>query len=177
MVVHKIIRGFLGVVGVVVVAFTMLSVVAVWSGYRFNPSSSAPVGIWKISARDPQRFSVGEYVFICPPIHDVVSDLVKDGHLFRGRCESGTVPFIKEVIARGEGSFRVGDDGVYIDGELIPETAPYPWHNLHPAAATDIKSDEFIAIQTMHAGSIDSRYFGPLLAADVIGVIEPVWIF
>ena len=107
----------------------------------------------------------------------MLRDLIKSGHMLRGRCDSGTVPFIKEVIARGSGTFRVGDDGVYIDDELIAQTAPYPWHNLNPAAATNIKTDQFIAIQTMHAGSIDSRYFGPLMVDDVIGVIEPVWIF
>jgi len=176
-VVHKVIRWLVGTLGALVICFTVFAVAAVHVGYRFNPSSSAPVGIWKISQENPVDLNVGSYVLICPPHHDVLSNLVQQGRMFKGRCDSGTVPFIKEVIAQGSGSFRVGKDGVYINESLIPLTAPYPWENLIPAEPSDIGAGEFVAIQTMHVGSIDSRYFGPLKVADVIGVIEPVWIF
>ena len=177
MVVHKIIRSVCVLVGITVVGFTIMAVLAVSDGYRFNPTSSAPVGIWKITEKEPERLNVGEYVFICPPKHEVLSSLIKQGRMFRGLCDSGTVPFIKEVVAHSDGEFRVEDDGVYINNQLIPQTAPYPWENLIPAAASDIESGEFVAIQTMHVGPIDSRYFGPLAVADVIGVIEPVWTY
>jgi len=176
-VVHKIIRFVVGSLGVGVVGFTVVAVLAVWTGYRLNPSSSAPVGIWKISENSPAELVVGEYVLICPPEHEVLSNLLHQGRMWKGRCDSGTVPFIKEVAASKGGAFRVSDEGVFIDEKLIPQTAPYPWENLIPAKPSIIGAGEFVAIQTMHVGSIDSRYFGPLKVSDVIGVIEPVWIF
>jgi len=174
---HKIIRGCVGTLGFLVISFTLFAVLAVQDGYRFNPSSSAPVGIWKISQKKPEALIIGEYVLICPPRHDVLMKLVSEGRMFKGRCDSGTVPFIKEVIAQGSGSFRVDEEGVFINETLVPLTAPYPWENLLPAEPTVIGTGEFVAIQTMHVGSIDSRYFGPLKVSEVIGVIEPVWIF
>ena len=163
--------------GATTVAFTLVAVFAVRDGYRFNPTSSAPVGVWKISERDPAAVDIGQYVLICPPQHDVLNKLVKQGRMFRGKCDSGTVPFIKEVVAKGSGSFRVESDGVYINDVLLESTEPYPWENLTPAEAAIIAADEFVAIQTMHPGSIDSRYIGPMRIDDVIGVIEPKWIF
>lgn len=177
MVVHKIIRAVVGSIGVGVVGFTIFAVFAVHSGYRLNASSSAPVGIWKISETAPGELAVGEYVLICPPEHEVLSSLLSEGRMWKGGCESGTVPFIKEVAAHSTGAFSVNDEGVSIDGKLIPQTQPYPWENLIPAEPSTIDPGEFVAIQTMHVGSIDSRYFGPLQVSDVIGVIEPVWIF
>lgn len=177
MVVHKIVRAVIGSIGVCVIGFTIVAVFAVWSGYRLNASSSAPVGIWKISEVTPGELAVGEYVLICPPEHDVLRSLLRQGRMWKGSCESGTVPFIKEVAAHSTGTFSVSDQGVLIDGELIPQTQPYPWENLVPAEPSTIGAGEFVAIQTMHVGSIDSRYFGPLQVSNVIGVVEPVWIF
>lgn len=177
MIVHKIVRVVSGTIGILTVFMTALSVWGVRDGYRFNATGSAPVGFWKISERRPGDVGVGQHVLICPPKHYVLSNLIKQGRMFRGRCDSGTVPFIKTVAAQGSGKFRVGIDGVYINDERIPKTAPYPWENLKPAPPATIESGEFVAIQTMHVGSIDSRYFGPLKVDDVIGVIEPVWIF
>jgi len=176
-VMHKVIRSLCVVLGGMVIGFTIMAVMAVGSGYRFNPTSSAPVGIWKISSEKPHKLNVGEYVLICPPVHEVLNSLIKQGRMFKGRCDSGTVPFIKEVVAHSKGTFRVEDDGVYIDDEVIPKTAPYPWEHLIPAPPSEINSDEFVAIQTLHVGSIDSRYFGPLPVDDVIGVIEPIWTY
>ena len=174
---HKCVRACCVSLGATTVAFTMVAVVAVWDGYRFNATTSAPVGVWKISEQRPGNVSVGQYVLICPPQHEVLNSLIRQGRMFKGKCESGTVPFIKEVVAKGEGSFRVETEGVYIDDKLIDSTEPYPWENLIPAQASVIRPDEFVAIQTMHPGSIDSRYFGPMRVSDVIGVIEPKWIF
>ncbi len=176
-VLHRTVRIITGIIGIITVFMTALSIWGVSDGYRFNTTSSAPVGIWKISERNPSDVGVGQYVLICPPVHDVLSSLIKQGRMFKGHCDSGTVPFIKTVAAQGSGRFRVGDDGVYIDDRLIPQTAPYPWENLKAAPPANIDSGEFVAIQTMHVGSIDSRYFGPLKVDNVIGVIEPIWIF
>lgn len=175
MVVHRMVRAIVGSIGVAVIGITIFAVYGVYTGYRFNASSSAPVGIWKISEATP--VAVGKYVLICPPQHNVLDNLIRQGRMWKGRCGSGTVPFIKEVAALGAGDFHVSDQGVVIDDKLIPETAPYPWENLIPANPASIEPGEFIAIQTMHVGSIDSRYFGPLQVSDVIGVIEPIWIF
>ena len=173
----KSIRAMCVLIAVTTVGFTMIAVVAVGEGYRFNATTSAPVGLWKIAQQHPGQVSVGQYVLICPPQHEVLNRLIQQGRMFRGKCDSGTVPFIKAVVAEGAGRFRVEPDGVYINDTRIESTAPYPWENLIPAPPSSIKSGEFIAIQTLHPGSIDSRYFGPMRVSDVIGVIEPKWIF
>ena len=154
------------------VAFTVLFLSL---GYKFNPSASAPVGIWKLNKNKvPEK---GDYVFICPPVHELLEDLVDKNLLLPGSCESKTAPFIKTMVGVfGETMDIHADHGVFIDGVLIENTKPYDWPGLEMASARIIRQGEFVALQTAHEASIDSRYFGVLRTSDIISVIEPVWV-
>lgn len=143
-------------------------------GYIFNPTSSAPIGIWKVTKT--KDFKKGDYVLVCPPAHPVLEDLVKRNALLKGRCDSNTVPFIKTVYGvAGDALDTHKDHGVFIEGELIPNTMPYDWPGLELTNGKIIERGEFVALQTGHPASIDSRYFGPLKRKEVIGTMELVW--
>jgi len=147
-----------------------------FGGYIFNPSESAPVGIWKLDKSD-KDIALGDFVFVCPPIHPVLTQLVRDDQLLSGSCDSSTTPFIKKVYGvSGQAMDAHPDHGILIDGELIPNTKPHDWPGLEFTHGQVIKRGEFVALQTDHYASIDSRYFGPIRKSEVIGKIKPVWV-
>lgn len=156
-------------------AVTLASVV-VLGGFIINPSPSAPVGIWKLD-RGNRDIAIGEYVFVCPPAHPVLSEFVRERLLLAGHCDSETTPFIKKVYATsGQALDAHPEHGLFIDGVLVPDTLPYNWPGLEFTTGQVVKRGEFVALQTDHVASIDSRYFGPLKTASVIGKIRPVWV-
>jgi len=113
----------------VIVVVIVATSVFVLGDYKFNPTASAPVGIWKLTKTD--EFKKGDYVLVCPPAHPVLDSLVDRGALLRGYCDSNTAPFIKTVYGlSGDALDTHIEHGVFIEGELIPNTKPYDWPGL-----------------------------------------------
>lgn len=146
-------------------------------GYRVNTTRSAPLGLWRITTTDTENLKVGDWVIVCPPTHPAIHRLVAAGILPAGHCPTGVVPFLKPVAALAGDHFAVSEAGVSINGTLIAGTAPVHYEGLPWADPTQIPANHFVGLQTMHPGSIDARYFGPLPIRQIIGLVKPVWVF
>lgn len=144
-------------------------------GVRINTTRSAPLGFWRVVSTDATALSVGDYALLCPPKSQAVRTLVDAGILTPGQCRNGESPFVKQVVALSGAYFAVADTGVHIDGALIDQSIPLVLKGLHRAKPGFVPEHHFVAVQTMHTHSIDSRYFGPFPISDVIGIMEPLW--
>lgn len=136
----------------------------------FNASGSAPLGFYLLESKLPQR---GETAIIKPP-PAVELTLVANGML------PPSVPLVKQVAAVGGDEVCRSDQPsrtISINGKVVAETfdkdgrgRPLPiW-----SGCIRLVDGEFFLLQT-HPLSFDSRYFGPVLRCDILGVARPLW--
>ncbi|MCL6230379.1 S24/S26 family peptidase, partial [Bartonella bilalgolemii] len=71
---------------------------ALSQGFRVNYSHSAPRGLWKVNyfQKDLKK---GRFMEVCPPDVPLVKMFVDKGYLHSGVCPSGSIPFLKPLVA------------------------------------------------------------------------------
>ncbi|PAQ05472.1 S26 family signal peptidase [Mesorhizobium temperatum] len=144
-------------------AFVKLSPWLVW-----NASASAPVGLYRIAAGSPAR---GDLVLVRPP--KSVADLAAErGYLPRN------VALVKRLAALPGEHVCAFNDAIIIGGEIVARRLatdtkgrPLPWWN----ACRKLGRDEVFLLGSDKNRSFDSRYFGPVPAANIIGGLVPLW--
>ncbi|TXG96451.1 MAG: conjugative transfer signal peptidase TraF [Nevskiaceae bacterium] len=169
------------VVAVLVGASMMMAAVAgiAWlGGLRLNLTPSEPLGLWRIAPLD-RPAAVGDLVFICPPPGPVSDFGLERGYFRRGPCDGGSAPLIKTIVARS-GAVVVIGAGVEIDGMPLPRSGlsviDGAGRSLSPWSGVFVPPG-FIFLHASFAGSYDSRYFGPVPEAGLLGLARPVLVF
>lgn len=136
---------------------------------RYNASSSVPRGWYLLVPAD--KFHVGSLVFARLPSR--AAKLAAER-----RYLPSTVPVLKHVAAM-TGQFVCAHDRlVLIDGAIVARTLPRdgagrrldPWGGCRKLA-----DDELFLFSDATPASYDSRYFGPVNAAAVLGEAIPLW--
>lgn len=136
----------------------------------YNASGSAPLGFYYVEHRLPKR---GEMAVIKPP------PLLELMILLRGILPP-SVPLVKQVAAAGGDEVCRSDEPggtISISGKVVAETfdkdrdgRPLPaW-----SGCMRLVEGEFFVLQP-HPYSFDSRYFGPVMSCDILGVARPLW--
>jgi conjugative transfer signal peptidase TraF len=136
----------------------------------YNASGSAPLGFYRLENRFPER---GEIVIVQPP------PLIELMIVARGILPP-QVPLIKQVAATGGDEVcrsKPPNSTLSINGQVLAEVfdkdregRPLPsWEG-----CMRLIDGEFFLLQP-HPLSFDSRYFGPVLRCDVVGVARPLW--
>ena len=144
----------------------------------YNPSDSVEVGWYRIDPLDhrtsspPHPLSVGSIVLVPLPA-EAAALAAQRGYL------PTRIPLLKRVGAVAPQEVCIADGRVLIDG--VPSAAvlsadrwgrPLPsWQQCHR-----LRHGELFLLSVTNPASFDSRYFGPVSAASVIGVARPVWL-
>ncbi len=151
---------------------------AAWaSGVRINTTASMPRGLWHLSkGADAGR---GDAVVVCAPPGGASHLGRERGYIGPGACHGGTVPLLKIVAAVSGDAVAVGPFGLAVNGAVLADTVRLS----HDAAGRALPAlpPGIYAVQTgtawvttPAADSWDSRYWGPVQLADVLGVARPV---
>lgn len=132
----------------------------------WNASASAPIGLYRIDGAAPR---VGDLVAITPPT-DVEAWLAQRHYLPAG------VPLLKRVAALpGARVCRTGMfvtiDGIGVARALARDRAG---RSLPAWLGCRVIGPHEIFLINAAPASLDSRYFGPLLATGLIGVAHPL---
>lgn len=146
-----------------------------FAGLRVNLTPSFPLGVWRIEPLEKPA-GVGDVVFICPPRTAKFAMALARGYLRPGSCAGGLSPLIKEIVAVAEADVRIASS-ITIDGRPLLHSSIHhidaagrrltSWSGgVVPAGEVFLHSD--------FAGSYDSRYFGPIPAAGILGRAVPV---
>jgi type IV secretory pathway protease TraF len=136
----------------------------------YNASGSAPLGFYLLEDMLPRR---GELAVVKPP-PVVELMLVASGIL------PPSVPLVKQIAAAGGDEVCRSDEPngtLSINGKVVAETFDKGGDG-HPlpvwSGCMKLVEGEFFLLQP-HPYSFDSRYFGPVLRCDILGVARPLW--
>ncbi len=159
-----------------VVALTVGAVgIAGRAGYRLNLTSSAPIGVYRVSPVDG-AVSRGALVVVCPPVGPR-----QFRFLFAGNCPSGAMPFLKTVAAVAGDTVQVSDGGVRVNGHWLADSRPVVRADLPRLRETARLGSGEIWLWGRGSSedgarrSFDSRYFGPVRVGGVRGFARAIW--
>jgi len=133
----------------------------------WNASASAPIGLYRVTSGAPER---GDLVLISPP-KSIVKLAAERRYLPAG------VPLIKRIAAMGGDDVCAFDGAIIINGEIAARLLERD-HTGRPMPRWDecrTLTDDEIFLILPPTGSFDSRYFGPVPRAQIIGRLVPLW--
>jgi conjugative transfer signal peptidase TraF len=103
------------------------------------------------------------------------------GYLRPGLCAGGVQPVLKRVVAVAGDVVEIGPEAVTVNGQRLPDSSTAASDSLGrelPHAAWGryvVGADYLLLVSTRVPNSWDSRYLGPISAAQVWSVAQPVW--
>jgi conjugative transfer signal peptidase TraF len=136
----------------------------------YNASGSAPLGFYYVDDRLPAR---GELAVVMPP------PLLELMIVSRGILPP-SVPLVKQVTAVGGDEVCRSNEPpgtIAINGKVVAEVLDQDREGRRLPSwdgCIRLVESEFFLLQP-HPYSFDSRYFGPVLRCDVLGVAHPLW--
>ncbi|MEY9148701.1 S26 family signal peptidase [Bradyrhizobium elkanii] len=136
----------------------------------YNASGSAPLGFYYLEQRLPDRGELA--VFKPPPAIELM--------IIAHRILPTAVPLLKQIAAAGGDEVCRAKEPVgtiSINGKVVAEVLANDREG-RPLPAWEgcmrLVEGEFFLLQP-HPHSFDSRYFGPVLRCDILGVAHPIW--
>jgi signal peptidase I len=124
------------------------------------------------------RVAVQKAFFSWHNVHE--GDIVVFGHPPLDHCPGPEGDLVKRVIALPGQTVYSSGSGIYVNGRLLAE--PYLPHDdpLGPPIASRqhpyrVPSGEFYLLGDNRADSCDSRYWGPVKGASIVGKVVLLW--
>lgn len=142
----------------------------------FNTSASLPRGLYLLG--DAGGAQPGDLVLACPPA--AFGRLaVTRGYLRHGGCPGGSRPLGKLLLAVAGDRLEVGAAAITLDGRRLPGTVTVATDSEgrslpRVGAGARRVADGEVWVISAHPRSLDSRYFGPIATAEVLGRLEPL---
>lgn len=147
------------------------------TGMRLNLTSSLPTGLYWTTG---SPLGQGSYVMFCPPMEGAFAEAASRHYFRHGGCPSGFHPLLKRVAGVTGDIAAVTDDGVRVNGQLLPWSKPLvrdigqrPLPRLAGKQFL-LRPDQLWVMSDTQPHSFDSRYFGPIERSWVRVVVRPV---
>jgi conjugative transfer signal peptidase TraF len=155
-----------------------LALIGYMGGYRLNLTPSEPLGLWRIAPLH-RPIRIGDLMFVCPPETAGFAEALKRGYLRRGLCTGGFAPLIKTIVALPGQRLDIGAT-VAVDGRTIRSSTVRKkdgkGRTLTPFTGGTVPPHHLF-LHSSFASSYDSRYFGPLPDAGLLGLAQQVVTF
>lgn len=157
-------------------AIALAGVAAHAGGWRINHTPSLPMGLWRIGAIQ-KPIARGDIVAFCPPDREPFREARRRGYLSGGECLGDYEPLLKPVVAIAGDRVEIAPHGIAVNGELLANSHAHSHDRqgrvLSPIAtgAQIVAPGEVWVVSNHSPLSFDSRYFGPLSAQQLIGVV------
>jgi len=148
------------------------------AGARINTTRSIPLGLYWTSKLPVSK---GAYVLFCPPKSDVFEVAKERDYISAGFCTSGYGYMMKRVFAVKGDAISVTDNGVMVNGSLLPLSKPLkadkagrslPMYRIHDFV---LKDSDLLLMSDVTGTSFDSRYFGAISRSQIKAVIVPIF--
>lgn len=171
---------FFGVVatGLVVMACGTLAYLA---GLRVNTTKSIALGIYK-TTQDP--IGKGAYVLFCPdPKVQAFGIALRRQYITEGFCPGSYGYLMKKVLAAKGDVVDWTEQGVKVNGQLVPLSAPKDTDGAGRAMprireqGRTLRDRELLLMGDVSPKSFDARYYGLIDVQQIQSVIKPVWVW
>jgi conjugative transfer signal peptidase TraF len=135
------------------------------------------LGLYWASSKPVEK---GDYVIFCPPQIGVFDTARARGYILAGWCPGDYGYMMKRILAAKNDVVTIADDGVRVNGQLLPYSAvlkadrsgrPLPRYQ---ASSYTLSEHQVLLMTDVNPLSFDSRYFGPINRAQIKTVIFPV---
>lgn len=158
---------------------TMATLVAIRIEYHFtvNVTASMPIGLYRFVRTE---INVKDDVLLCPP-EKAGSFAVSRKYLLKGSCPGGSVPLLKQVAAIPGDVVEVDEEGIYVNGILLPKTKPLKTDSFgREMPKLDLKKklqkNECLVVSHNDEKGYDSRYFG-IVDFQRLKKVEPFFVW
>jgi conjugative transfer signal peptidase TraF len=158
-------------------AILLLGLACHAAGARINTTRSIPIGLYWTSSAPAEK---GAYVLFCPPQASVFDDAKGRGYIGAGFCPGGYGFMMKRILAAQNDAISIAEDGVRVNGKLLPLSAPIRNDKdgrplpRYPSSSFRLGNADVLLISDVSATSFDGRYFGPVSRSQIKSVISPV---
>lgn len=137
----------------------------------YNPSPSAPIGFYKIN--DRSVYHVGD--FVAANLSNEAANLA-----FNRRYLPKNIPVLKTIYALGDDEICIDSHSVLVNNKPVgriqtEDSLGRPMTVLR--GCYHLQNREYFLLSTAIENSFDSRYFGPVDEANILGVATPLLIF
>jgi conjugative transfer signal peptidase TraF len=173
----RIFKRFTNGVAIIGIFILAVSAAAYAAGARINTTKSIPIGLYWISNEPVVK---GAYVMFCPPQSSVFVESKERGYIGAGFCPGGFGYMMKRILAAKNDIVAINDEGVRVNGELLPlsvprkvDTAGRALTQFHVDRYT-LGEAELLLMSDVSDISFDGRYFGPVNRSQIKAVIRPV---
>ena len=148
------------------------------AGARVNTSPSIALGLYWTCRKPAEN---GDYVMFCPPRSELFDTARERRYIGAGFCSGGYGYIMKRVLAAQNDAVTVTQDGVRVNGKLLPFSAvleadqggrPLPRYR---SDGYTLNEHQVLLMTDVHPFSFDSRYFGPIDRSQIKSVISPVF--
>ncbi|HHC7370541.1 TPA: conjugative transfer signal peptidase TraF [Vibrio parahaemolyticus] len=159
------------------VAAMSLAAIGYAAGARINTTRSIPVGLYWTTDAPVEK---GAYVLFCPPDVSVFATAKDRDYIAGGFCPGDYGYMMKRILAAKGDTVTVTDNGVSVDGELLPHSKPIKADPAgrelprYQSSQYTLSSSELLLMSDVSDTSFDGRYFGPVSRSQVKSVIRPV---
>jgi conjugative transfer signal peptidase TraF len=155
----------------------LLGFCAYAAGARVNTTNSLSVGLYWMTDSPVEK---GAYVIFCPPPNDVFDEAKHRGYFGAGFCPGNYEYLMKKILAAKKDKVIVADDGVSVNGALLPFSEPLKADRFgRPLpvlrAEYELGDSDLLLMTDVSPKSFDSRYFGLINRSQIKGVIRPVF--
>jgi conjugative transfer signal peptidase TraF len=159
---------------IIILGITLIALYgSYFCGFRFNISSSMPIGIYKI--QPSSDFKKGDLVAVCLP-KNLAKYGFDRGYISKGSCSSGYAPLIKEVIATPNDYVVMNQAGITVNKvfyDFKQQQFDSQNRSLTPQNI-DQKIAGFLLIGNNSKNSWDSRYFGVIDSSNINGRMQKI---
>jgi conjugative transfer signal peptidase TraF len=173
----RIFKRFTNGVAIIGIFALAVSVAAYAAGARINTTKSIPIGLYWISNEPVAK---GAYVMFCPPQSGVFVEAKERGYIGAGFCPGGFGYMMKRILAAKNDIVAINDEGVRVNGELLPLSVPRKVDTVGRALPQfhvdhyTLGEAELLLMSDVSDISFDGRYFGPVNRSQIKAVIRPV---
>ncbi len=165
--------------------FVLLFVLLLYAcGARINRTNSLPKGIYRVVKKTPER---GDIVTFWPSDCAEMRLARERGYIFDGAFNRvngvGYGLLMKRFLGVPGDVVSVTDDGVVINGSLVPNTRPLLWDNIGDPlpyirfTEYALKENETFFVSDHLPRSYDARYFGVQETRQIVDVLVPVYVW
>jgi conjugative transfer signal peptidase TraF len=164
----------------IALSLLIVSVVCFAADLRINTTKSIPVGIYRLTDAPVRK---GEYVIFCPPQTAVFDEARRRGYIDAGFCPGNYGYMMKRVLATGNDRVVSTEEGLRVNGSLLPLSKPLETDKAgrrmprYSFIHYKLGKSELLLMSDVSETSYDGRYFGPVDAGQVRGVIKPLVTF